>query len=261
MTARAIWKGSITLGSLNLPIKLYSAAVDQGIHFKLLDRRTKKPVKQHMINPDSGEVVEYADTKRAIELDRGALVLLDKEDLEQVEPPESREIEVRHVLKADAIAHPWYDRPYWVGPDGNSKAYFALAAALAEDDRVALTHWVMRKKEYFGALKAEGEYLMLITLRHADEVISPSVLSAPSGRDITTKELAMAKQLIGSMAGELDMTQYSDQYRDRVLEFVKAKAAGKVVRFPREAVKKTSRDLTSVLERSLAAAKQERASA
>lgn len=258
--ARAMWKGCIEFGSLSVPIKLYSAVQQQGVHFKLLDRRTKKPVKQHMIRPDTGDVVEYAATKRALEVDRRSLVILEDEDLAKVDPPESRDIEILHFFKPEVITHQWFERPYWVGPDGNARAYFALVAAMKKEEREGLAHWVMRKKEYFGALRPEGDYLMLITLRNAEEVVDPSTLSAPSGRDVTAKEIAMAKQLVAAMEGEFDITQYSDNYRDRVLEFVKAKAAGKVLRFPKAKEKETSGGLASVLERSLAAAK-ERASA
>jgi DNA end-binding protein Ku len=261
-TARAIWKGCIEFGSISVPIKLYSAVQDRGVHFKLLDRKSKKPVRQHMIRPDTGDVVEHAETRRALELDRRNMVILEKEDLEKVDPPQSRDIEILHFFKPDVITHQWYERPYWVGPDGNAKAYFALVAALAREKREGLAHWVMRKKEYFGALRPEGDYLMLITLRNAEEVVDPATLSAPAGREISAKEVAMAKQLIGAMEGELDMSEYSDQYRDRVMEFVKAKAAGKVIRFPKIEEKATAgRELTSILERSLAAAKEERASA
>jgi DNA end-binding protein Ku len=261
MAARAIWKGNIVFGSINVPIKLYSAAEDHGIHFKLLDRRTKKPVKQHMVNPETGDVVDYAETQRAFELENGDLVLLDDEDLEGLEPEESRDIEILHVFPAEEITHQWYDRPYWLAPDGNNKGYFAVAAALAKENKQALARWVMRKREYFGALRPEGEHLMLITLRHADEVVSPSELSAPSGRDLTAAEVKMAKQLVAAMEGDFDLSQFGDQYRERVLEFVKAKASGKVVHLPRARTKKPEKDLESVLKRSLAAAERERASA
>src|SRR3954468_14715767 len=80
--ARAMWKGCIEFGSVSVPIKLYSAVQEKGVHFRLLDRRTKKPVKQHMIRPDTGDVVEQAETKRAVEVDRRSLVILDEEDIE-----------------------------------------------------------------------------------------------------------------------------------------------------------------------------------
>lgn len=256
-----MWKGCIEFGSISVPIKLYSAVQQKGVHFRLLDRRTKKPVKQHMIRPDTGDVVEHAETKKALELDRKSLVILDDEDIEKVDPPESRDIEILHFYKPEAITHQWFERPYWVGPNGDTKAYFALAAALAKEDREGLAHWVMRKKEYFGALRAEGDYLMLVTLRNAEEVVDPASISVPSGRDLSAKEVAMAKQLIAAMEGELDMTEYKDEYRERVLEFVEAKAKGKVIRFPKVQEKKASDDLTAALERSIAATGKERASA
>jgi DNA end-binding protein Ku len=119
----------------------------------------------------------------------------------------------------------------------------------------------MRKKEYAGALRAEGDYLMLITLRHAGEVIPASALSPPGGRQLDDREIAMARQLIAAMEDDLDIAAYRDEYRDRVLELVEAKAAGKVVKFPKATPKKADDSLADVLERSLAAAKQGRASA
>ena len=262
MAARAIWKGCIEFGSISVPIKLYSAVQEKGVHFRLLDRRTKKPVKQRMIRPDSGDVVEHAETKRAVELDRRNLVILDEEDIEKVDPPASRDIEILHFYKPEVITHQWFERPYWVGPDGNTKSYFALAAALAKEEREGLARWVMRKKEYFGALRPEGDHLMLVTLRNAEEVVDPASISLPAGRDLSAKEISMAKSLIAAMEGELDMSEYKDEYRARVLEFVEAKAAGKVIRFPKAKEKAASdSDLTAVLQRSLAAAKGERASA
>ena len=255
-----MWKGCIEFGSLSVPIKLYSAVQEKGVHFRLLDRRTKKPVKQHMIRPDTGDVVEHAETKKALELDKRSMVILEEEDIAKVEPPESRNVEILHFYKPEAITHQWFERPYWVGPDGNAKAYFALARALAKEGREGLAQWVMRKKEYFGALRAAGDYLMLVTLRNAEEVVDPATLSAPTGRDLTANEIKMAKQLLAAMEGELDMTQYKDEYRERVLEFVEAKAKGKVIRLPKAKEKRTSDDLASALERSIASAK-ERASA
>jgi DNA end-binding protein Ku len=256
-----MWKGCIEFGSINVPIKLYSAVQEKGVHFRLLDRRTKKPVKQHMIRPDTGDVVEYAEAKKALELDKRNMVILEEEDIEKVDPPPSRDIEILHFYKPEAITHQWFERPYWVGPDGNVKAYFALAAALAKEEREGLAHWVMRKKEYFGALRAAGDYLMLVTLRNAEEVVDPATLSAPGGRDLAANELKMAKQLLSAMEGELDMTEYKDEYRARVLDFVEAKAKGKVIRLPKTREKKTSDDLAAALERSIAATTKERASA
>jgi DNA end-binding protein Ku len=259
MAARAIWKGRVMFGSVDVPVKLYSAVQDRSVHFRLLDAKHKEPVKQRMVEARSGRAVEPENIRRAFEIESGEMVVLEPEDLARLEPEPSREIEITRFVPPERITHQWYDRPYYLGPDGNDPAYFALAAALRNRKREGLARWVMRKKEYSGALRAEGDYLMLITLRHAGEVIPASALSPPGGRELDDREIAMARQLISAMEDDLDIAAYRDDYRDRVLELVEAKAAGKVVKFPRAKPKKTGDSLADVLERSLAAAKQGRA--
>jgi len=102
----------------------------------------------------------------------------------------------------------------------------------------------------------EGDHLMLITLRHAGEVVTASALRASGGRDLDERELRMARQLVAAMEDEFDIAAYRDEYRDRVLELVEAKAAGKVIRFPKAPVRAAEKSLVDVLERSLAAAGQ-----
>jgi DNA end-binding protein Ku len=260
MAARAIWKGRIQFGGVDVPVKLYSAVQDRSVRFRLLDAKRQEPVKQQMVNPDTGDVVAYEEVRRAVQAD-GKLVLLDDEELAELEPEGDREIEVTRFVEPEQITHQWYDRPYYLGPDGRDDGYFALASALRKQQKEGVARWVMRKKEYVGSLRAEGDYLMLITLRHAGEVIPASALEPPGGRELDKRELAMAKQLIAAMEDELDLAAYRDEYRDRVLELVEAKAAGKVLKFPKAPKKRTEKSLADVLEKSLAAAKKERKSA
>lgn len=259
--ARAIWKGEIQFGSVKLPVKLYSAVQDKTIHFRLLDDKYKEPVRQHMIDPESGEIVGSADIQRAIQVGKNKLVILEEEELEELEPDVSRAIEITRFLDGDEITHQWYERPYWLGPDGEAKKYFAVAEALQSQKKVGLAQWTMRNKEYVGALRVEGDYLMLITLRHADEVIPASELTPPGGRDVGKRELDMARQLVETLIAPLDVGAFRDEYRERVLELVDAKAKGKVIRFPKAKAKKTDASLESVLERSIKAAKKEKKSA
>lgn len=259
--ARAIWKGTIQFASTKLPVKLYSAVTDKSVHFRLLDAKKHEPVSQHMVNPETGDVVEYADAKRAIQVGRNRLVIVDDDELEELEPEASREIEVTRFVSPDKITHQWYDRPYWLGPDGDATTYFALVEALRDQEKEGLARWTMRNKEYVGALRVEGDHLMLITLRHAAEVIPASKLEPPGGRDVSKRELEMARQLVEVMLDELDMSAYRDEYRDRVVELAEAKARGKVLRFPKARTRKTDEPLEAMLKRSLATAKKERASA
>ncbi len=261
MAARAIWKGRIRFGEVDVPVKLYSAVRDRTVRFRLLDAERNEPVRQKMVEPQSGKVVDGDEVRRAFETDGGDLVILDEEELAALEPDPSRDIEITRFVPPEEITHQWYDRPYYLGPDESGEAYFALVEALGKQDREGVARWVMRKKEYVGALRTEGTYLMLITLRRAGEVIPASALTPPSGRDLDEREIGMARQLISAMEDELDIAAFRDEYRERVLELVEAKAAGKVVRFPKAEEKVTDEPLADALERSLSATRKRRASA
>jgi DNA end-binding protein Ku len=258
MAARAIWKGRIRFGAVDLPVKLYSAVQDRSVRFRLLDAREREPVSQRMVDPESGEVVESAEVRRAFETEEGALVMLGDEELASAEPEPSRDIEVTRFVPPGEIALGGYDRPYYLGPDGDEEGYFALAAALRGRGREGVARWVMRKKEYRGALRERGGHLALITLRAAAEVVPASALPAPRGRELDERELRMARQLVEAMADELDFSAYRDEYRERVLRLVEAKAAGKVVKFPKAPRRPAGKPLADVLERSLAGVRKER---
>ena len=257
MAARAIWKGTIRLGKLGVPVKLYSAVQDQGMHFRLLAPKEHAPVQQRMVNPATDEPLAYSEAKRGFELSDGRFVVLEKEDLARIEPEPSREIEVVQFLKPSLVGHEWYVRPYYLGPDGSSEPYFALQKALREEGREGLVRWVMRGKEYTGVLRAEGDYLMLITLRYAEEVIPASQLPHPSGREHSEKEARMAEQLIASFEDHFDPAAYHDSYRERVLELVNEKAQGKHPKLKKVRPKPAAEhDLVDALTRSLAAKKE-----
>jgi DNA end-binding protein Ku len=184
--------------------------------------------------------------------------MLGDEDLEHLEPKASRDIEISRFVKSDLIDQEWYARPYFLGPEGKPDDYFALADALAADDKVGVAHWVMRKREYVGALRAHGSYLLLVSLHHTDEVILASELPKPPSRAITAKERTMAEQLIDMYSEEFDPALYHDEYKARVLELVRRKAAGKklakgkVERLPR------ARPLADALKASIDEARKRR---
>src|SRR5688572_9855121 len=227
MAARAMWKGSIKVGRTDLPVKLFSAVQDKSIHFRLLHKTDKEPLKQHMIDPETGDVVESKEVKRGFVDDGGVVVMLDDEELEELEPEGSRDIEITRFVPRGALSHGWYDRPYWLAPEGSAGAYYALADALDSEERIGIARWVMRKKQYVGALVPEAGFLTLVTLRHAGEVVEASSLEAPGGRAIDKKEMKLAEQLIGALEGEWDPEEFRDEYRDRLLEVIEKKAKGR----------------------------------
>lgn len=255
MAARAMWKGVIRFGGERIPVKLYSAIEDRTVHFRMLHRKDRAPVKQHMVNPETGKVVDYKDARRAFVAETGDRVLLDREELEALQPEKSRDIEILSFLPGHEIDHRWYDRPYYLGPDGDSEKYFTLADALEYSGMEGLARWTMRNKEYVGALRLYQGYPMLMSLRHAEEVVPLDVLEAPAGKPLDDRELAMAQQLIGMLEAKFEPEEYADEYRDRVLELVDAKAKGATVKVTPMRRREAREDLGDALAASLKAAR------
>jgi DNA end-binding protein Ku len=251
MAARAIWKGELKVGTTKVPVKLYSAVQDQTVRFHVLDDTAKKRVKQHMVDPDSGEEVSREEIQKGYEIEPGKYVILTEEDLEKLEPPPSRDIDIIEFLPENTIGQQWYERPYYVGPDGDVKAYFAFVEALKKKEREAIVNWVMRKKYYAGVIRAVGDYLLLFTQRDAKEVILSDELTKPAGAAPTQKELTMATQLVEMLQGEFDPKAYKDEYRERVSEFIKKKARGRAPRLAPVKAKRKSTSLDSVLAKSI----------
>jgi DNA end-binding protein Ku len=250
MAARAMWNGTLKLGKLSVGVKLYAAVEDSAVHFHLLHAQDLERVKQHMVNPSTGEVVERDQVQRGYEVERGKFVLITQKELTELEPEPSRDISIESFVPARSIEPAWYSRPYYLGPSGKSQDYFALARVLAEDDLVGLGHWVMRKHEYHGALRAHGDYLILSSLHSAEEVATAPKVT-PASRAADAREIAMAEQLVEALAGEFDPAEFKDEHRERVRELLAAKAKGKKLAAPPRQRKRPARDLGTALEQSL----------
>src|SRR5688500_11243843 len=146
MAARAIWKGTLEIPGAPVATKLYSAIEGrETIHFRLLHEKDLTPVEGRMVHPGTGDEVPIAETRRGYVTESGELVVLDREELDELAPEPSRDIEVLRFVPSGAVDHRWYDRPYYLGPDGDKGAYAALAAALEKHDVVGIARWVMRK--------------------------------------------------------------------------------------------------------------------
>lgn len=256
MAARAMWKGVLRFGEVAVPIKLYSAIEDRDVHFRMLHRKDNEPVTQRMVNPMTDEVVPYEETQRAWVSEEGDLVMLDPEELEQLKPEPSRDVEVIRFLPRAAIDHRWFDRPYYLGPDGSEGRYFALAQALGDSQQEGLVRWTMRNKDYVGSLGIQQGHPVLMSLRFAEEVVPLEALEPPGGKALDAKELKMARQLIGMLAAEFDPAEWNDEYRERVLQLLETKAKGGSIKVTPFRRRKSSEDeLGRALEASLEAAR------
>lgn len=233
MAARAMWKAEIRLGSARVPVKLYAAARDNRVHFRLLHADDMAPVRQRMVDPSTGDVVPPDEIQMGLEIDEGVFVVLDEHERSALEPEPSRAITIEQVIDRDRLDVRLFERPYYLGPDGDEDGYFALVEALGE--RVAVARWVMRKKRYRGALQAADGYLALSSLRRVEELVAIEAVRPEGERAPDPRELGLAEQLIGALEGPFDATAYRDRYRDRVMELIEAKAEGEVVPMPEPA--------------------------
>ena len=249
-----MWKGVLNVERERVPVKLYSAVQDRTVRFRLLHAEDHVPVKQRLVEPETERIVEYSETQRAFLTPERELVAVEPDELEELAPAPSRDIEVLRFVPVGAVDHRWYERPYFLGPDGKTDQLAAFAAALRESGREGIARWVMRKKEYRGALRVAADGVpMLVTLRSAEEVIVASELGSPQGKALDEREIAMAQQLLSILEARFDADQYKDDYRERVLELVRAKAEGKTIRRVAPKPVRAPADLAKALRESLAA--------
>jgi DNA end-binding protein Ku len=255
-----MWKGNLAIAGARIPVKLFAAVEDRDVHFHLLHDQDHVRVRQQMVNPNTGEVRADGEIHKGFEVSPGTFVLLTEEELDELEPEASRDVSFVAFIPADAVGPEWYERPYYLGPDGKSDAYVALARVLADEKRVGVARWVMRKREYSGALGSDGSHLTLVTLRPREEVVlAPRI--EPQKRAPDDRETKMAEQLVAALTDAFDPTAFRDEYRDKVRAFVEAKARGKHVKMPRAPRKPPSRSLESALAASLKHVNKERKSA
>ena len=253
VTARAMWKAVVGFGDTRLPVKLYSALQDRNIRFRLLHSDDLVPLEQRMINPRTDATVEFAEAWRGLEVEADRIVVLSDEEREALEPEASRDIEVTRFVDPSLINHQWYVRPYYLGPDENDASYYAFARALESRGVEGVARWVMRKKRYLGALRAQEGHLFLVTLRHAGEVISATELEAPTGRDLAKRELEMAEKFVKALEEDFEPERYQDDYRERVAKLIEIKRKGGVVEPEAYEEKEGSDELLELLEASVEA--------
>lgn len=258
--ARPTWRGAISFGLVNVPVQLFTAVRNHDLRFRQLHGETKRPVKQQRIDPETGDPVAYDELVKGYEIGDGRFVVVDKEELAELDPKASRLIDIEDYVEQEEIDPVYYDRPYYLAPDGETaaKPYKLLAEAMQRSGKVAIARFVMRDKEHLAAIRARDGLLVLSTMHHHDEVADPADIDLDTAlADVTVRdrEVDMAEQLIASMSTDFDPGAYRDEYRDRVLAYLEAKAEGEHVELPAASDDDGEIiDLMAALERSLARA-------
>jgi DNA end-binding protein Ku len=228
---RSIWKGSISFGLVNVPVKVYSATEDHDIKFHQVHAKDNGRIRYKRVCEVCGEVVEYREIARAYESDDGQMVVITDDDIATLPEERNREIEVLEFVPAADLDPMMFDRSYFLEPDGkSSKSYVLLAKTLAETDRVAIVHFALRNKTRLAALRVKDfskrEVMVVHTLLWPDEIRDPDFPVLDKKVEIKPAELKMAGQVVESMADEFNPDRYHDTYQDQLRELVEAKVTG-----------------------------------
>jgi DNA end-binding protein Ku len=258
--ARPTWRGSISFGLVNVPVQLFTAVRPQTIRFKQLHAKTNAPVRQKRVDEETGDEVAYRDIVKGYEVSEDQYVVVDPDELTALDPEASRLIDILDYVEASDIDPIFYDRAYYLAPDGEvaAKPYRLLVEAMERAQKVAIANLVMRNRAYLAAIRAQDGLLLLSTMHYHDEVADPAELEIDPADDVRVadREIAMAEQLIESLTTEFDPTAYRDEHRERVLAFLASKAEGEQVQLaPAEREPGNVVDLVAALEQSLARAR------
>jgi DNA end-binding protein Ku len=259
---RAIWSGAISFGLVNVPVKLYSAVSPKTVRFHQLHAADGVRIQQKRVCPQDGEEVPWDEIVKGYEIAPDRYVIIEPEELEALNPKKTRTIDIEDFVDLADIDPIFYDHPYYLAPGpGGAKPYRLLLEAMRESGKVAIARVVIRTKEQLTAIRPSGDALLMSTMIFHDEVIPTDRLDElPDGEEVAAsdKELAMAQQLVESLAGEFDPTKYADTYREEVLALIERKAEGKeiAVQPPPEEEPGEVPDLMAALQASLAEVKK-----
>lgn len=251
---QAIWSGSISFGLVTVPVRLVSATKSRDVRFNQLEAESGARIRYRRVSEQTGEEVPNDQIVKGYELENGHYVVLDNDELAALKPTASRQIEIEDFVDLSEIDPVYFEQPYYLVPDKDAaKAYRLLSRVMEEEGKVAVGRFVLRSKEALVAIRPIDGMLCLETMRYADEVLAPDRELVDSQPEPSEKELAMARQLVDTLAGTFDPEKYHDEYREEVLALIERKAAGEEIvapSAPEEPAKVL--DLMAALEASLA---------
>jgi DNA end-binding protein Ku len=228
-----MWTGAISFGMVTVPVKLYSAINRKSVRFHQLNGKSGVRISQKRVDPQSGEEVPYEDIVKGYELAPDRYVVIEPGELETLQPKKTRTIEIEDFVELSEIDPVFYDHPYYLAPGpGGAKPYRLLLEAMRETGKVAIARVVIRSKENLVAIRPMGDVLGMATMIFADEILPAERIDEIADlQDVKTtkRELDIAKQLVGSLAGDFDPGRYTDTYREEVLALIERKAEGKEI--------------------------------
>ncbi|MCO0599769.1 Ku protein [Peribacillus butanolivorans] len=251
-----IWKGSISFGLVNIPIKLHAATEDKDISLRTLHKECHSPIKYEKVCPVCQKEVGKEDIVRAFEYTKGKFVVLEDSELEELKKQnEEKSVEIMDFVKIEEIDPIYFNRSYFMSPnDGGIKAYSLLRQALKESNKVGLAKIIIRSKEQMAVIRVVDNTLLMETIHYPDEVRSAAdVPNIPANDTIVKKEIDTAILLIDQLTTTFDPTKYNDDYRTALLELIESKKTGQntITAKTKETVPNNITDLMEALQASI----------
>lgn len=252
---RSLWKGSVGFGLVNIPVRLYAATESRSVHFNLLHRVCRTPVKYQKVCPHCGREVTQDEIVRGFEYERGRYVVVSDEDLENLPVETVRQVQILDFVDLAEIDPVFFDKSYYLEPDeGAQKAYALLRRAMLATGKIAVAKVAIRSKESLACVRVMGRALVMETMFYPDEIRPVEALPLiPAEPPLTDREIEMAVQLIENLSEPFRPEKYRDAYREALLERIQQKIEGEAAEpAPRVAAGRVI-DLMEALEASLRA--------
>ena len=253
---RAIWKGSISFGLVNIPIALYPATRREELSFRLLRKGDLSPVNYKRVAEKDGKEVPWEQIVKGYEYEKGKYVVLRDEDFQRVDLEATQTVDIQNFVDQDEIDPMFFYKPYYLEPQkGGDKAYALLRDALQDSKKVGIAKVVIKTRQYLAGVKPEDGALVLELMHFADELADTGKLHVPEKVEVGKREMNMAKSLIDSMSSKWNPEKYRDDYREALMEVIeeKVKVGGKEIEEKPKPKKKPTKviDLVQVLQQSL----------
>ncbi|HET6632803.1 MAG TPA: Ku protein [Rhodanobacteraceae bacterium] len=235
--ARPIWTGSLSFGLLNVPVSLMTGERKVDLHFHMIDSRNNARVRYERVNDESGEEVPWKEIVKAFEYEKGNYVVLEPGDIESAASENHETVEMETFVDADAIDPRYFEKPYVLVPGKKAeKGYVLLRETLKSTGRVGIARVVIRTREYLCAVMPNGDALVLMLLRYAEELVDLEDYKLPTGEAgdyrIAPQELKMANQLIDAMSGPWKPEEYKDEFRQRLVKVIDKRLQSKGLQQP-----------------------------
>jgi len=254
---RAIWKGNISFGLVNIPIALYPATRREELKFRLLRKSDLSPVNYKRVAEKDGREVPWDQIVKGYEYEKGKYVVLKDEDFQRVDLEATQTVDIQEFVDQSEIDPVFFYKPYYLEPQkGGDKAYALLRDALKKSGKVGIAKVVIKTREYLAGVKPEDGALVLELMHFAEELADTGRLRLPKNVNLGKREMEMATALIKSMSARWNPKKYRDEFRQALMEVIEKKieSGGKEIEEkPKKAPKPTKViDLVSVLQKSLA---------